>query len=275
MKKISIFTFLLLFSLSTVFAEMDPIEQAAQDQVDSWLGTIKVYLSEHGECKDILTNKVIKGWYLDFIEAAAKPIETRTAIYSQQSGELQKQIDMLKTTIDTKNQELKDKKQAFLDEYIVSADNDAKLKEFDTLKNDILAATCELNLKTTLLKSITDDYNRLPHPSREEITKLYESRILSYCTTWYGKVELTDKRTLEQSTSKFDGLTNTAPKVNSKYKKMFDTIDIVYVKNPNTVKQLYSRVDKVVRKISKSHKSYDLLISLRSHILSLMPELNK
>lgn len=212
---------------------------------------------------------------MTFIEAVAKPIETRTAIYNQQSGDLQKEIDTLKTKIDSKNRELKDKKQAFIDEYIVTVDNSEKLKEFDAIKNDILTTTSEFNTKTTQLKNITDDYSKLPHPLREEITQLYESRILFHCNAWYGKVELTDKRILEQSTSKLDWVNNVVPKVNPKYKKMFDTIDIVYVKNPNSIKQLYSRIDKVIRKISKTNKSYDLLMLLRNHILTLMPELNK
>jgi Skp family chaperone for outer membrane proteins len=279
MKKIiSIVVLFVLLNSQIAFAEevqlseKDQIEKKIQTQVDTGLGTIKLFLSERWECKDILDNKVIKWWYTAFINEISQPMESRKSLFDLQSIPLQKEIDTIKTSITTKNQELKDKKQAFVDEYIVTADNNKKLLEIDTLKNDILDLTSQMNIKSNELTNITTEYNSHVYIPKEEITASYESKIFEYCETWYGKVELTDKKTLEQVESDLSVSIYNAKKVPAKYKKMFDKIDVLYVKKPKSVQALYTRLDKVIRKLSKTNKDYDFIFELRKHIQTLLAE---
>lgn len=266
--------FISLFTASAyaeeVLTEQQQIDKKIQEQVDSWVGTIKVFLSEHGECKDILSNKVINTWYTAFITDMSQPMEVRKTAFEAQRAPLQSEIDGLKSQIDTENQLLAEKKQAFIDEYVTSIDNDAKLKEIDTLKNQVLTLTSQMNEKSKQLKNITDDFNSHVYISKEELTKIYEAKVLDYCNQWYGKVELTDKRTLDQQTSNLTLSINRVASVPAKYKKLFDKVDVLYVKNPKVIQDLYARLDVVIRKLSKTDKNYTLLFELRKHIQTLI-----
>lgn len=275
MKKYIIpFLFISLFTASAyaeeVLTEQQQIDKKIQEQVDSWVGTIKIFLSEHWECKDILSNKVINTWYTAFITDMSQPMEVRKTAFEAQRTPLQSEIDGLKSQIDTENQLLTEKKQAFIDEYVTSIDNDAKLKEIDTLKNQVLTLTSQMNEKSKQLKNITDDFNSHIYISKEELTKIYEAKVLDYCNQWYGKVELTDKRTLDQQTSNLTLSVNRVASVPAKYKKLFDKVDVLYVKNPKLIQDLYTRLDVVIRKLSKTDKNYDLLFELRKHLQTLL-----
>ena len=243
------------------------LDKKIQSQVDSGLWTIKVFLSEYGKCEDILTNKVISTWYKAFIEEVSTPMELRTKIFQDQTFPLEVSINELKKLIEVKTLELKEKKQAFVDDYIIWTDNENKLQEIETVKNEILKATSNMNTKNLELESIRLEYTKHLSFTREEITEMYESKILSHCNDWFGKVELTDKRTLEQFQS---DLASSLLKPSSKYKKTFDKLSIIYIKNPKSIEKLYTRVDKAVRKMSKTHKSYEFISELRKHLKSLL-----
>ena len=199
-------------------------------------------------------------------------METRKMIFDQQSTPLLNEITLLKQQIESKNAELKAKKEAFINDYIVTNDNDTKLQEIEVLKKEILEKTSAMNIKSIELKNIQDEYSKQLVLSREEVTASYESKIHKHCEDWYGKVELTDKRTLEQVESDLTTSVYAPKKTPSKYKKVFDKINVLYIKKPKSVEALYTRLDKVVRKLSKTHKDYEFIFELRKHIQTLLAE---
>jgi hypothetical protein len=85
-------------------------------------------------------------------------------------------------------------------------------------------------------------------------------------------VELSDVKILDIKVYSTNGEGIGPIKTPSKYKKVLDKIDLLYVKNPANVKKLLKRLEKVVPKFSRNNPNYQLLVDIKHHIEELVKE---
>lgn len=282
MKKTLTFVLLSILFVHPVFAAEEALSQneLLEQEIDSlsegWLPNIKRFLSERGECGEIFKSNTISSWYLQLVKNLSSPIETRTATFNDQSSKIQGDISAIELEIDALETTIEQKKDEFLNAIWVVSDYQSIADEIKKLQALSLSKRGEINIKKKELASITATFESFPTLSREEIQKRFEYNIKLTCTNWYGKVELSDKKVLDVKTfetSTADGI-GKAPKKPSKYKKVLDAVNVLYIKNPKTVEKLLKRLEKVLPKISKSNKNYELLVDLKHHIEDLIAEEN-
>lgn len=252
---------------------LDQLKENIQTKADEWLPTIKIFLSEKWVCTDILANRVINAWYSPIIENFSKPIEDRTAIYKAQTDPLKKEILDIETQIDEHELTIEEKKKEFLDSIGITTDYQKILEDIKLMQSELLTLIWNLNVKKKELETVSEAYEKFAYMSREDITQRMENAILKHCKAWYGKVELSDKKTLDvKKTELTNQLGPTKKKNSSKYKAVLEKISIMYIKNPENVKKLLSRIQKVLPKISKDHKYYELLVDIKLHVEKLVAE---
>jgi hypothetical protein len=268
MKKAIFILFLSLYLwVSPLFAKEVTLQERIIEQADSGLWTIKIYLAEWWKCETIVENKVIKAWYMLFVDNLSNPLETRKQVFEEQIAPLKKELETLKVSITKINSEIKLKKELFLETYNILNDNEKIIADIKTLSDSLLSLTSDVNIKTTEKENIENEYTKYKYLSREEIQILYETQIKNHCKTWFWKIEPTEKKLLEQDA--YD-LTNKANiKAPSKYRKILDKITLIYVKNPEAVKKLWTRLTSVLRKLSKENKNYPLYLEMKIHIQEL------
>ncbi len=279
MKKIiSILVIVLLlswnvFATGTVLSLDAQIKQDITEKVDLGVPTIKRFLSERGECKNIFTSATITNWSNEIVAYFSYPIEIRTANFNTQKAPLDEEIAKIQADVDNISAQVEAKKNEFFNWLWLTNDTQALIDELKSLQNQLLKRKGDFNVKNQELKNITSVYQSFPYISKEDIKKLVSDIVMKHCGEWVGKVELTDKKVLDLKSYSVS-LQNASEiwEKPSKYKKLLDKIDLMYIKNPETLKKLLKRIQKVIPKISKSNENYQLLVDVKHHLEKLFEE---